>query len=107
MMMTKLKILPLVFRDLTIRLMARDQQVAAQNALLENEVAERKHTRKPWSHLNEELEERIIQRTTELTLLNEELLNEINEKNIAKNAFQIKNFQQERLIETAHQLTQS
>ena len=103
----EIKNLAIVFRDLTIRLMARDQQVAAQNALLENEVAERKHTQEALSHLNEELEERIIQRTTELTRLNEELLNEINEKNIAKNALQIKTYQQERLIETAHQLTQS
>ncbi len=95
------------FRDLVNRLMARDQQVAAQNALLEKEVAERKHAQEALSELNEALEERVIQRTTELTRVNQELVHEINEKNIARNALQIKSFQQERLIETAHHLTES
>ncbi len=96
-----------VFRDLVNRLMARDQQVAAQNALLEKEVAERKHAQEALGELNEALEVRVVQRTTELTRVNEELVREINEKNIAKNALQKKSFQQERLIETAHHLTQS
>ncbi|NMC13498.1 MAG: EAL domain-containing protein [Chloroflexi bacterium] len=99
--------LAIVFRDLVERLMAREQQVAAQNALLENEVAERKNAQEALSVLNEELEERVIQRTIELTRVNEELLHEVNEKNIAKNALQKKSYQQERLLEIAHQLTQS
>jgi diguanylate cyclase (GGDEF)-like protein/PAS domain S-box-containing protein len=97
----------IVFHDLVNRLMSRDQQVAAQNALLEREVTERKHAQEALGELNEELEERVAQRTTELTRVNEELIHEINEKNIARNALQIKSFQQERLIETAHHLTQS
>ncbi|MBN1537682.1 MAG: EAL domain-containing protein [Anaerolineales bacterium] len=96
-----------VFRDLVNRLMARDQQVAAQNAMLEREVAERKSAQEALSELNEALEERVTERTTELLRLNEEMVHEINEKNIAKNALQKKTFQQERLIATAHHLTQS
>lgn len=97
----------IVFRDLVNRLMAREQQVEAQNSILEKEVAQRKNAQEALSELNEALEERVIQRTTELTRVNEELIHEINEKNVAKNALQKKSFQQERLIETAHHLTQS